>query len=224
MPHRVVVHGKTVDVPAPGVLLIGLHDGFSPIGPSGSVAARTHGDLQHLLLALLRGIEVPDEAAVNLHLAHDSSRASCCRRSPSFRYRCRARATLYGAGCPLAARSFASVVGCCGGHVFQPLGRLLGSTGADIDRDVSLGTDLVEEVHEFVLFQTCSARSRRPSWDLGSRLAAGRSPCASGIHRQSSHRASERWAPLSLSSAPTTSLRIPRVFGILESGPTQMPS
>src|SRR5271167_1325893 len=70
VPHRVVVYGKTVDVPAPRVLLIGLHDDFGPIGPSRAVAARPHGDLQHLLLVLLRGIKVPYEAAVDLHLAN----------------------------------------------------------------------------------------------------------------------------------------------------------
>ncbi len=67
---RVVVHREAIDVPAPRVLLIGLHDGFGPIGPARPVAAWAHGDLQHLLLVLLRRIEVPDEAAVDLHLAH----------------------------------------------------------------------------------------------------------------------------------------------------------
>src|SRR5208337_135566 len=68
--HRVAVHGKAVDVPAPGVLLISLHDGFGPIGPSRSVTARAYGDFQHVLLILLRRIEVPDEVAVDLHLAN----------------------------------------------------------------------------------------------------------------------------------------------------------
>ena len=32
-----------------------------------------------------------------------------------------------------------------GGHVFQPIGRFLRSAGTDIDRDVSLGSDLIEK-------------------------------------------------------------------------------
>ena len=37
-----------------------------------------------------------------------------------------------------------------GGQVFQPFGRFLRSAGADIDRQVRLGANLVEKVHEFV--------------------------------------------------------------------------
>ena len=48
--------------------------------------------------------------------------------------------------------------------------------------------------------------------------------CANGIRRQSSRLASGHWAPSKPARAATTSLRIPRVLGIGESGPTQMPS
>ena len=50
-------------------MLIGLHDGFRPFGPAGLAAAGADGDLQHLVLVLLCGIVVADEAAVDLHLA-----------------------------------------------------------------------------------------------------------------------------------------------------------
>src|SRR5260370_8581872 len=36
------------------------------------------------------------------------------------------------------------------GHVFQPFGRLLRSSGADIERDVRFAANLLEEVYEFV--------------------------------------------------------------------------
>ena len=37
-----------------------------------------------------------------------------------------------------------------GGHIFQPFGRFSRSAGPNIDRDVRLGADLVDEVHEFM--------------------------------------------------------------------------
>src|SRR5271157_4486505 len=58
--HRVRVHRKTIDIPAPCVMLVGLHDGFGPFGPSGLTAPRAYSDLQHLLLVLLCWIEVAD--------------------------------------------------------------------------------------------------------------------------------------------------------------------
>src|SRR5947207_7733656 len=68
--HRVVVHGKPVEIPAPGVWLVGLHDSLSPFTETRFIPARANRDLQHLLASLLlRGIEVPDEVAVNLELA-----------------------------------------------------------------------------------------------------------------------------------------------------------
>ena len=39
--------------------------------------------------------------------------------------------------------------GLVGGHIFHPVGRLLGSAGTDIDRDIGLGADLVGEIHKF---------------------------------------------------------------------------
>ena len=63
------MHRKTIDVPAPRVLLVGLHDRFRPFGPPGFSATGADGDLQHLLFVLLCRIEVADKAAVDLELA-----------------------------------------------------------------------------------------------------------------------------------------------------------
>ena len=149
MPHRVVVHGKTIDVPTPRVLLIGLHDGFRPIGPSRAVAARTHGDLQHLLLVLLRGIEVPDEATVYLHLANVVVGRHVAAAIPAFVTDAE-KGDFVGNWMPVGGTFFLQRRRCCGRHIFQPLGRLLGSSGADVDGDIRFRPDLIDEVHELM--------------------------------------------------------------------------
>ena len=149
MPHRVVVHGKSVDVPAPRVLLICLHDGFRPLSPSRAIAARTHGDLQHLLLVLLRGIEVPHEAAVDLHLAHVVVERHVAATVPAFVTDAE-QCDFVWSGMPVGGTFFCQRRRCCGRHVFQPLGRFLRSAGADIDGDIRVRPDLIDEVHELV--------------------------------------------------------------------------
>ena len=149
VPHRVVVHGKAVDVPAPRVLLIGLHDGFGPIGPSRAVAARTHGDLQHLLLVLLRGIEVPHEAAVDLHLAHVVVGRHVAATVPAFVTDAE-QGDFIWSWMPVGGTFFYQRRRCCSRHVFQPLGRLLGGAGTNINGDIRLRPDLIDEVHELM--------------------------------------------------------------------------
>src|SRR6185437_1889943 len=61
---------QAVDVPAPRMLLIGLHDSVSPFRPSRPVAARAHGNLQHRIGVVWPiQVEIMDKAAVDLELA-----------------------------------------------------------------------------------------------------------------------------------------------------------
>src|SRR5205814_5096135 len=61
IPYRVVVEGQAVEIPAPCVVLIGLHHRVGPLLPSRAIAARPYSELQHLVLAmLLRWIVVAD--------------------------------------------------------------------------------------------------------------------------------------------------------------------
>src|SRR6476619_6882458 len=50
------------------MILPALHDRLGPVSPSWSVAAGPYGDLEHLLFVVLCGIEVSNEAAVDLQL------------------------------------------------------------------------------------------------------------------------------------------------------------
>src|ERR1019366_8914570 len=51
-----------------------------------------------------------------------------------------------------------------GGHVLQPIGRFLGRARAQVDRNVSLATDLVDEVHEFVRPKSARLDHAAPVW------------------------------------------------------------
>src|SRR5438270_7421462 len=66
------------------MLLIRLHDGFSPIDEARFRSPGAHGDLQHLVLILLRWIVVADEAAVDLHLTRVIFRSHVAAAVPTF--------------------------------------------------------------------------------------------------------------------------------------------
>ena len=72
---------NAVDIPAPVVMLPGLHHGLGPIG-LGSAGA--DGDFQHPVGALLGRIVVLDEVAVDLELAEILVRAHVAAAAPTF--------------------------------------------------------------------------------------------------------------------------------------------
>ena len=143
------MHGKAADVPAPRVLLVGFHDGFGPVGPALFAAARADGDLQHLVLLRLRRIVVANEVAEDLHPVeivlggHVAAAVPALIAEPEPGDFVRRRMPIRGA--LLLERGRLR-----GGHVLQPIGRLLGRTRAQVDRDVSRAANLVDEVHKFV--------------------------------------------------------------------------
>src|SRR5215471_17089658 len=65
-------------------MLPGFHHGFRPFGEALLSAAGADRDLQHLLVVLLRRIEVPDEAAVTLELAQIEVRRHVAAAVPAF--------------------------------------------------------------------------------------------------------------------------------------------
>src|SRR5689334_22429183 len=75
---------KAVDIPTPRMILISLHDGFSPLVEARLAAAWADGDLEHRLLVLLRRIEIPDEAAVELELREIVVRCHVAAAVPAF--------------------------------------------------------------------------------------------------------------------------------------------
>src|SRR5271157_3281352 len=133
------------------------------------------------------------------------------------------KAILYGAGCPLAALSFASVVGW---SVVRYSSHSAASWG----------------VPEPTLTETYASAPiwfRKSMYSLVPKVLGSVTPPQLGL------RVTVRWAPMpfrqwyssakqppgqrtfgtfSAFSAATTSLRIPRVLGTVESGPTQIPS
>ena len=100
-------------------------------------------------LSLLLGIEVPDEAAVDLELIQIVVGRHVAATVPAFvadakkAHLIRSRMAVGGALLRQGRRLR-------GGQVFQPFGRFLRSAGADIDRQVRVGANLLEKVHEFV--------------------------------------------------------------------------
>src|ERR1019366_1033099 len=133
------------------------------------------------------------------------------------------KATLYGAGCPLAARSFASVVG----------------WAAVMYSSHSAASCGVPEPTLTEMYASAPIGSRKSMNSCVPNVFASVTPPQLGL------RVTDRCGPMLLRQwyssakqppgqrtfgtfmvfkAPTTSLRIPRVFGILESGPTQIPS
>ena len=148
--HGVVVERQAVDVPAPRVPLPGLHDDLGPLGPAWPVAAGTHGDVQHPVGAvLLRRVEVPDEAAVDLELVqvvlgcHVSTAVPALVPDPEVGDPPGVRASV---GRALLGQGGRLV----GGHVLEPLRGLPGRPRADVDGEVGLTADLLHEVHELV--------------------------------------------------------------------------
>src|SRR6185503_12638646 len=63
--HRVVMHREALHIPTPLTVFPPLHNYLSPISESWFVAAWSHCNLEHLLIAPLFRIEVPDEARKN---------------------------------------------------------------------------------------------------------------------------------------------------------------
>ena len=198
------------------MLLPGLHYGFSPLGIG---RAGTYGDLQHLILVPLCRIHIENEAAVHFHQAHVvvgrhrpaavPALVADAEESDFVGLRMSVGGTLFGKG---RRRR--------GGHVLQPLGGLLRRAGADVDGDVRRAADLLDEIHELIGAKgIVSITSPQAELTVAGRCRAGRSLCASDTGRRSSRPASGRWALSVLCSAATTSLRMPRVFGIGDSGP-----
>src|ERR1044072_2698648 len=66
---RVVVQRETLHVPTPLSFLPRLHDRVGPLGPTCFTAAWANSNLHHLLVTLLRRIEVSDEATVDRELS-----------------------------------------------------------------------------------------------------------------------------------------------------------
>src|SRR5262249_16191461 len=140
---------EAVDVPTPLMILICLHDGFGPHGEPRLAAARADGDLEHPLLVPLRRIEVPDEPAVNLKLAQIVVGRHVAAAVPAFVADAEV-SDLVGSGMTIGGAFLGQSCGLRRGKVLQPLGCFLRGTGADVDREIRLGADLVEEVHELV--------------------------------------------------------------------------
>src|SRR5271157_100571 len=78
------MHRTAVNIPAPRMILICLHDGVRPFGPPRLSSAGAHCYLQHLLFILLSGVEVPDEAAIDLELAQIVVRGHVAAAVPAF--------------------------------------------------------------------------------------------------------------------------------------------
>ena len=132
---------QTFDVPAPRVVLPRLHDGVGPLGPPRPAAARPHGDPQHLVLLLLRRIEVPDEAAVDLHLAEVVLGRHVAAAVPALVAEAQKRdlvRVLTAVGRALLAERRRRR----GRHVLEPLGPFLRRAGPEIDRQVGLAANL----------------------------------------------------------------------------------
>src|SRR5207249_869706 len=92
-------------------------------------------------------------AAVDLHLAHVVVGSHVAATVPAFVADAEQRDFVWrwmAVGGPFLYQRR----GCGGRHVFQPLGRLLRSSGTDIDRDIRVRPDLIDEVHELM----CSKR------------------------------------------------------------------
>ncbi len=143
---RIAVQRQAVDVPAVDVVLPGLHHLFGPVFVT---VAGADGDAQHVLVALLRRVEVLGVGGEFLELLdvmldrHRAAAAVAFVADAEIGDLERGRVAVGGAFLRQGCRFV-------GGHVFEPLGRLLRRAGADIARDVGFGTDLVDEVHEFV--------------------------------------------------------------------------
>ena len=98
-----------------------LHHGLGPLGVR---RARAHGDLQHLVLAALRGIHVQHEAAVYLHQAHVIVGRHRAAAVPALVADAE-KADLISFRMPVGGTFFGKSRWRGGGHVLQPLGRLL---------------------------------------------------------------------------------------------------
>src|SRR5215831_19343376 len=108
-------------------MLPGLHYCFCPFGEALLVAARADGDLEHLVVVLLRRIKVPDEAAVTLELAQIVVRRHVAATVPAFVADAKkgnlVRSGMTVGGAFLLQRSWLSR-----SQIFQPFCRFLHST------------------------------------------------------------------------------------------------
>ena len=127
--YRVGVQREPIDIPTPVVSLVRLHDG---VGPLGAGVARADRDLEHLPLAILRRIEVPDEAAVDLELAEIVVHGHVAAAGPAFVADAEI-GDLVGSGMAIRRALLGQRGRLVGGQVFQPFRGLLWSAGAHID-------------------------------------------------------------------------------------------
>src|SRR6516165_1410917 len=132
VPDGVRVHRKAIDVPTPFAILIGLHDGFRPIGPLAFAAARADRNLAHLLLVLLCRVEVPDEAAVDLELAEIVVERHIAAAAPTFVADTEI-ADPIGLSMTVSGAFLGQRRRLSRGQILQPFGGFPWSTGADID-------------------------------------------------------------------------------------------
>ena len=131
------------------MLLVSLHNRFGPFGPPRFGAARSDGDLQHLLLVLLGWIEVADEVAVDLELAQIIVRRHVAAAVPAFVADAEI-ADLIGSGMTIGGTFLGQGCRLRGGQVFQPLRCFPRNSRPNVGRDVSVGANLVKEIHELV--------------------------------------------------------------------------
>ena len=114
------------------MVLIGLHDGLGPVGPAGFSSTRANGDLEHLLVFLLRWIKVADEVAVDLKLAHIVISCHVAATLPAFVANAQI-GNFIRSGATIGSAFFGQGRLLRRGQVFQPFGRFLRSARADID-------------------------------------------------------------------------------------------
>src|SRR5690242_971889 len=140
---------EAVEIQTPLAILPCLHYGFGPFIEPRLAAPRPDGDLEHLLFFLLRRVEVADEAAIDLELACVVIGRHVAAAVPTLIADAE-EGDLEGSRVAVGGALPGKRGRLRRGQVLQPLGCFLRRAGAEVDRQISLGSDLIKEIHELV--------------------------------------------------------------------------
>ncbi len=189
---------------------------YSVCAPSGPTGRCAPSSARVVVARIARiGLELFD-VVLRGHRAAAAPRTHC--RCPAWRWG-RARHDRW----PRAPSP--SALGCGVVEVLEPVRGLGGRARAHVDRQVGIRADLLREIHELVRAEGIGLDDSTPV-GIERRGAAipGPMPLRQWYSSAKQPPGQRTFGTLMALSAATTSLRMPRVFGMGDSGPTQMPS